>query len=423
MSRTPEESPQGDPGPHGEGEFPEDAEATHRGWIDPDDRLWRHPSEVAGASARVSAPPAPLLGTHRSRLMVLIATGAMAAAATWVIILLSLASDHPAPTTGSGVASDASVTAIDVPALTVPSVAAAAGRSMVQLEAITARGTVMLVGVAVAEGGLVATTADALTGLRSISMIGSHGSLQHASVVAIDHGSDLALVNVPADIPVPTFADDAGLGTGSPDMTLSLGATGSGAPRLHCTWGAVTGVAPAISQGPAAGMAAIVSSAPSAIAQAGDPLLNQGGAVIGLLYRPGTGTGTSAGTTFLPAQLVLGVTDDLRSDDRVVHGWLGLDGADAEGTAGSASTTTVSSTLTPAPAAAGAEVASVDANGPAAGHLHVGEVIVGVNAQPVRTMAELRARLYVLSPGTRVALSVLDGTMRQVVEVSLSASP
>jgi S1-C subfamily serine protease len=346
--------------------------------------------------------------------MVLIAAGAVAAAAAWVIILLSPASDHPAPITSEGVPSNAGVTAAAVPARAVPTVAAVAGRSMVQLQAITSHGTVTLVGVAVAEGGLVATTADALTGLRSISMVGAQGSLQRASVMAMDHGSDLALVSVPANIPVPTFADDAALSVGALDMTLSLGPASAVAPVLRCQWGSVTAVGPAISQGPAGGMPAIVTSAPSAVGESGDPLLNQAGAVIGLLYRPGPGVG--AGTTFLPTQLVLGVTDDLRSDDKVVHGWLGLDGADAEGMA-----TTSAPTLSPHPV--GAEVASVDAEGPAAGHLHAGEVIVGVNAQPVRTMAELRARLYVLSPGTQVTLSVLDGTMHQLVEVSLSASP
>ena len=46
---------------------------------------------------------------------------------------------------------------------------------MVQLRADTSHGVVSLVGVAVAEGGLVATTADGLTGLQSLCMIGSDG--------------------------------------------------------------------------------------------------------------------------------------------------------------------------------------------------------------------------------------------------------
>jgi S1-C subfamily serine protease len=97
------------------------------------------------------------------------------------------------------------------------------------------------------------------------------------------------------------------------------------------------------------------------------------------------------------------VADDLRSGDKVVHGWLGVSGADAgEGT--------------------GARVASVDPDGPAAGRLQAGQVIVGLNGQPVRTMAELRARLYVLGPGTVVALSVQGPSGVKVVNLTLAGS-
>ena len=104
----------------------------------------------------------------------------------------------------------------------VPPPAQAAGHSVVQLRAVTSHGDVNLVGVAVAEGGLVATTADALSGLRSISMIASDGRSYRASLVGVDNASDVALVSVPDDVPVAPFADDAALSEGSADMTLSV---------------------------------------------------------------------------------------------------------------------------------------------------------------------------------------------------------
>jgi S1-C subfamily serine protease len=152
-------------------------------------------------------------------------------------------------------------------------------------------------------------------------------------------------------------------------------------------------------------MPAITSSPTTDSEEPGDPLLNADGDVIGLLYDADPGTGTA--TTFLPTQLVLGVSDDLRSDNRVVHGWLGLTGTDAAA-AGSGT--------------AGAEVAAVKADGPANGRIHAGEEIVGVDDSPVRTMAELRGRLYVLAPGTTVQLSVLSGNVTRVVDVTLTSS-
>jgi S1-C subfamily serine protease len=171
----------------------------------------------------------------------------------------------------------------------------------------------------------------------------------------------------------------------------------------------VTAVGDPITEGPAAGMPAISSSAPGAAEESGDPLLNQAGAVIGILYDADPGSGAA---TFLPTQLVLGVADDLRSDQRVAHGWLGVGGTDAS--AGDSSGAT---------ALTGAEVASIASNSPAMGRLHVGDVIVAVDSLPVRTMAELRSRLYVLAPNAQVQLSVLEGTATRLVDVTLSGSP
>jgi S1-C subfamily serine protease len=97
------------------------------------------------------------------------------------------------------------------------------------------------------------------------------------------------------------------------------------------------------------------------------------------------------------------VANDLRSKNRVVQGWLGVSGADA-------------------PGGTGATVKQVASNGPAAGRLQQGQVIVAVNALPVRTMAELRGRVYVLPPGTAIALSVQGGSGNKVVGITLGAS-
>ena len=45
-----------------------------------------------------------------------------------------------------------------------------------------------------------------------------------------------------------------------------------------------------------------------------------------------------------------------------------------------------------------------------------------MNATPVRTMAELRALLYVLPPGTPITLSVQQPAGTKVVDVTLGTS-
>ncbi len=335
--------------------------------------------------------------------MVLVGVVAVMAVVAWVIVLLSPASQHPLNGESTDDLADGSVSTLAGTQNAVPAAARAAGRSMVELQATTAHGTVPLVGVAVAEGGVVATTADVLRGVRQVVMIGPDGKAEPASVVATDTSSDIALVNVPEDLPVAPFVDDGELDSGTPDLTLGYVPAGGQAIALHCTPGSVTAVGTAIAEGPAGGMPAITSTAPVPTVTGGQPLLTASGDVLGILYDPDPGATSTV--TFLPSDLVVGVADDLRSRNRVVHGWLGMMGTDA-------------------PNDGGAKVESVEAHGPSANRLAPGDVIVAVNDMPVRTMAELRARLYVLSPGTAIALSVQGASgAPSAVGVTLSASP
>ena len=410
MSGPPEEPGNGDPGRDEGGADPDEPESPLRGWIDPDDRLWRHPSEqvpvvpAAGAGAGPVLTPPPGR-SWRGPLMISIGAAAIIAVGVFVYVLLSPAAQPPLQSSGRGADNAATLTTDTGATGDVPPAAQTAAKSVVELQADTSHGTVRLVGVAVAEGGMVATTADLLTGVRSIAMVGADGKLQQASVVGTDATSDVALIEVPEDLPVAPFADDGSLAGGAPDMVLGLaGTSDSAGVVLRETPGSVTAVATDIASGPADGMDAIVSSPSLTAGATGDPLLDAGGSVVGILCDPQASGATASDATFLPTQLVVGVADDLRSGNRVVPGWLGVKGSDAGG-------------------GAGAKVDGTYANSPAATQLQAGEVIVAVNTQPVRTFAELRSRLYVEPPGSSVHLSVegvpgVSGTKAVVVTLT-----
>jgi S1-C subfamily serine protease len=396
VTPTPLEPPEEGPETDDSGNATFGSDPSLRGWIDPDDRLWRHPSEVAKGAAR--AADARLAGIRHPRTMILIGAAATLAAIAWAMVLISPASDTPTATTASDNAPDIPLTTLAVRSVQVPAPAEAASRSVVQLQAVTSHGIISLVGVAVAEGGLLATAADGLTGLHSLSMIGTDGRRLQASVLSIDPSSDVALISVPDDVPVAPFADDATLNGGSADMTLSMAALNNGTMALHCEAGSVTGIGTAIAAGPAKGMPGITSTAAATVdPEPGEPLLNRQGAVIGLLYQAGSPS------TFLPTELVLGVADDLRSSQRVTHGWLGVQGT--------------------TPGSGGAQVAQLMAGSPATGLLQPGDVVVAMGTTPIRSMADLRGRLYVLAPSSKIKLSVLQGATTRVVDVTLGASP
>jgi S1-C subfamily serine protease len=396
VTPTPEEPPEEGPDKDNSGSSSFEPDPALRGWIDPDDRLWRHPSELGMRGPR-PAGTRPIIARH-PRATLLVGAAATLAAVAWTIVLLSPPSDHTGLSSASNSAAEVPVTTLALKGEPAPSSAAAAGHSIVQLQAVTSHGTVSLVGVAVAEGGLVATTADGLAGLHSIWMTDDNGRRSRAKVLGVDDASDIALVSVPDDVPVAPFADDAALAEGSASMTLSVAPPVSGTVSLHCQDGTVTGVDTEIASGWAKGMPAITSETTVVNQQPGDPLLNQEGAVIGILYTSGTSS-----STYLPTQLVLGVADDLRSTGRVVHGWLGVKGDTAVG-------------------ASGARVASLMTGSPAIGLIRPGDVVTAMGTVPIRSMADLRARLYVMAPGSPVGLSVLDGSSMRVVDVTLSPS-
>jgi Lon-like protease len=63
------------------------------------------------------------------------------------------------------------------------------------------------------------------------------------------------------------------------------------------------------------------------------------------------------------------------------------------------------------------------AGSPATGLLQPGDVVVAMGTTPIRSMADLRGRLYVLAPSSKIKLSVLQGATTRVVDVTLGASP
>jgi putative serine protease PepD len=90
------------------------------------------------------------------------------------------------------------------------------------------------------------------------------------------------------------------------------------------------------------------------------------------------------------------------------HGWLGVEASDAKAPDPAAGTVTTVATVT----TDGARLDSVDAGSPAAAvGLQVGDVITGIDGNPVHSNSELATRLYPDTPGREVILTYMrDGT-------------
>ena len=427
-----------------------------RGWLDPEDRLWRHPSEFRlphgtapgggppgggppGGDRYGMVPPGGLAlpgapRRHQRVATALVGTGA--AAAVVALGILVGASGGPGQLAAtSGTSLSTSVTVVTGCCSVVPAAERGARDAMVSLEVDTGRGVDHVCGVVVGPGGLVATTLDALADARAVTAITATGARLPASVVAGDPTSDIALVRVPEDLPVARFSDDAASVAGRRAIVMAAASTlgpGTGVSTLTMwTAGTIRSVGATVSRGPAVGMAGIETATGSRPAMAGEVLLDPAGAVLGILDTSGTAAGARGGKVFLPAQLVVGVAEALATAGYVDHGWLDIEGADAPArpiTTTSTSTADGGRGPSARQAAAGgtgggAEIEAVEPGGASAGALRPGEVIRSIDGEPVRSMAELRERLYVLPPGDRVVLGITSGASSRSVAVDLSASP
>lgn len=128
----------------------------------------------------------------------------------------------------------------------------------------------------------------------------------------------------------------------------------------------------------------------------GGPLFNMAGEVIGIntaIYSP---SGANAGIGFAtPSDLARPVIETLLREGQVARGWLGVQVQDVVA-------------ATPAPGQRAVLVAGVDRAGPAArSGLRPGDLVTGINGEPVETSRNLVRTIAAMPPGQMVRLSVL----------------
>ena len=167
--------------------------------------------------------------------MVLVGVGAVMAVVAWVIVLLSPASDHPLGVRHLDTAASGPLTTLAGAQNAVPAAAQAAGHSIVELQATTTHGTVAARRRGRGRGGARRHDRRPPGRLCGTSSWSAPGASSRARLgVATDKTSDVALVNVPEDLPVAPFAADTGLDSGgTPDLALSFVPAG-GTPS-RCT--------------------------------------------------------------------------------------------------------------------------------------------------------------------------------------------
>ncbi len=441
-----------DPGSSGEGDSGTD---QVRGWVSPDDRLWRHPSEAGHASRMPGWHPTrvlpPLSGGDARPTVRWMAGSAMACLAIVLLVggaALAMNGASPgrtAPTSAAPVRPRSSVNSLvattpttETRPVSVPTDAVVSRMvsgvlpSLVALEAVSGHHTIKSTAVVVEDGGLAVTSASVVTGASSIWSIGPGGTRSRVSVVGSDPTSGVALVQVAGNRPVASFDTDVGLDPGTTALAVSLhpAARRRAGPSVSIDAGTVLATVDT-EEGVRIPLNATLVNVPLAGGNQGCALLDPSGRIAGILDAV-TGAGSHEESLFLPANLVVGVARQLAATGTVEHGWLGLDASGtstdtpAPGAGGGTSPPTTSAATPNAEngGAQGVRVSSVVPGSPAAAAgIEAGDIVTRIDGEPVHTVAALRTQIYPDPPGTEVELTVVRSGQTYTVPVVMTSQP
>ncbi|HZU79938.1 MAG TPA: PDZ domain-containing protein [Acidimicrobiales bacterium] len=395
-------------GPLPFGDFPDepgipgldaDPDAPLRGWLPPEDRLWRHPSERAASAFAAAAPTATRPG-HRWTALTVGVLGAVVVAG--VAIALTSGTSSPTRATTGFQASD---TSLVTAAPSVQQVMRTMQRSLVVVRPAGSSGGVQATGVVLPGGTLIMTAAAAVAKVQQVDVVDRDGKRHGGTVAGVDDHTGVAVIVLDDALSPASFADEA---VSPHEVALTACMCGAAARGTAVTpeiaVGMVQQVGTALRGSAGTTMLdAIAAETPLGPDSWGSVLLDDTGHVLGILGGLRSGNGDTVGY-FVPSQLAVGVADELAKDHKITHGWLGVVCTDAAD--GGAAITTV---MSGSPAAAAGLVP--------------GDVVEAVDGHPVASLADLQARLYTAKPGSVLVLTVERGSSSSSVPVTVDAGP
>ncbi|MGD0944713.1 MAG: PDZ domain-containing protein [Acidimicrobiales bacterium] len=374
------------------------------GWsaplLPPDDRLWRHPSELGEHALQVSADA---LSARRSWMAAtptragawsaglvgaLLATGVVLIGGHLTHLLSSPSARAPGITISgraTGPMRNPRSTLVSTTTLAMaPGLYKLADQVAPEMPMVFIDNRPSGVGVVVSSKGYVLVPASLLTDADDIGLF-IDGQQLPATLVGVDPGTGLAVVRVHATdaLTAVRFASGAPIGYGSFVALVWVDSAGA-----HTCWGTVSDLdvklTSSVESPPL--LESLEAMEPLAGAATGGVIVDGAGHLMGMVT-------SVSGTTVIatPGWLANIVSDDLISDGRVVHGWLGITGE----------TTSVS------PSETAVRVVTVSPGGAAAkAGVEPGDLIEAVDGEPTQTMSDMLAALYLLPPDQSVTLDV-----------------
>ncbi|HYG56050.1 MAG TPA: Do family serine endopeptidase [Burkholderiales bacterium] len=250
-----------------------------------------------------------------------------------------------------------------------------------------------------AKNGYVMTNAHVIKDAREVLVTLKDNRRFPAKLVGADPGTDIALLRIdPKNLVEARFGDSDALQVG--DFVVAIG------NPFGLGQTATSGIVSALGR---SGLSVegyehfIQTDAPINPGNSGGALVNLKGELIGINTAIIGPAGGNVGIGFaVPGVIARAVMDQLIRFGEMKRGRLGLAMQDVIG-------------------GEGAQIADVAGNSPAAqAGMRKGDIVVALNGRPVRSAAELRARLGVVPVGETVELRVQRGGNTQVVKARIA---
>jgi S1-C subfamily serine protease len=267
------------------------------------------------------------------------------------------------------------------------------------------------------DDGHLLTNAHVVEGADRVEVSLADGSTHAARVVGSDEVTDIAVLRIPAapegePYPTAVLGTAVDLAVGQPVVAIGspLGLAGGSS----VTTGVVSAVGREVEAEGTALLDMVQTDAAISPGSSGGALLDGTGAVIGITTAVGVTEAGAEGLGFAtPVDVARSVGEDIIARGRAVHVWLGIDGSDLDRR--SAAELDVDG---------GARVEEVVAHSPAAvAGVAPADVIVGVEGQEVASMSALVLALRGRDPGDEVVLDVVRDGERREVAVALVERP
>jgi len=385
------------------------------GWSVPpplDDRLWRHPSELA----ELDHAPRRRRRVPGARTFLAGVAGALFTLAVLALLgQLGGGDDDAAPAVvrqaarpaSAPVATSASV--VDIAEEVRPAIA------KVRVEGGT--GATSGSAVLYRDDGHLLTNAHVVAGGDRIEVSLADGSTHQARVVGVDEVTDIAVLRLPAPAdgePYPTavLGTAADLAVGQPVVAIGspLGLAGGSS----VTTGVVSALGREVEAEGTSLLDMVQTDAAISPGSSGGALVDGTGAVIAITTAVGvTDVGVEGVGFATPIDVARSVGEDIITTGRAVHAWIGVQGSDLDRrTAGELGVE------------GGARVERVVEASPAddAG-VTPSDVIVAIEEEAVASMSALVIALRERAPGDEIALDVVRDGDRREVAVSLIERP